>query len=67
MAGFLAAPLNDLGRVAEFRQTYRAARRIIGPAVELPATTAEIGTGAAWDGCGRDGCGRDGRGGSRAR
>jgi ABC-type multidrug transport system fused ATPase/permease subunit len=40
VAGFLAAPLNDLGRVAEFRQTYRAARRIIGPAVELPARTA---------------------------
>ena len=34
VSGFLAAPLNDLGRVAEFRQTYRAARRIIGPAVE---------------------------------
>ena len=39
VSGFLAAPLNDLGRVAEFRQTYRAARRIIGPAIEWPAKT----------------------------
>ena len=66
VAGFLAAPLNDLGRVAEFRQTYRAARRIIGPAVELPATTAEIGTGAAGTGAAGT-VRRDGRGGSRAR
>src|SRR5262245_16834491 len=34
VVGFLATPLNDAGRVAEFRQTYRAARRIIGPAIE---------------------------------
>jgi ABC-type multidrug transport system fused ATPase/permease subunit len=36
VTGFLATPINDLGRVAEFRQTYRAARRIIGPAIEHP-------------------------------
>src|SRR5262249_8118570 len=34
IVGFLAAPLTDAGRVAEYRQTYRAARRIIGPAIE---------------------------------
>ena len=32
--GFLAAPMYDLGRVVEYRQTYRAARRIIGPAID---------------------------------
>jgi ABC-type multidrug transport system fused ATPase/permease subunit len=32
--GFLSMPLHDAGRVAEYRQTYRAARRIIGPAIE---------------------------------
>jgi ABC-type multidrug transport system fused ATPase/permease subunit len=60
VAGFLAAPLNDLGRVAEFRQTYRAARRIIGPAVEPPATTAATGTGAAAP-APADGLGSEGR------
>jgi ABC-type multidrug transport system fused ATPase/permease subunit len=34
IVGFLAAPINDLGRVVEYRQTYRAARRIIGPAID---------------------------------
>lgn len=34
IVGFLATPINDLGRVAEYRQTYRAARRIIGPAMQ---------------------------------
>lgn len=34
VTGLLAAPIQDLGRAAEFRQTYRAARRIIGPAVD---------------------------------
>ena len=37
IVAFLAAPLHDLGRVVEFRQTYRAARRIIGPAIEPAA------------------------------
>jgi ABC-type multidrug transport system fused ATPase/permease subunit len=46
VAGFLAVPMNDLGRVAEFRQTYRAARRIIGPAVELPAGAGSAGSRA---------------------
>jgi ABC-type multidrug transport system fused ATPase/permease subunit len=44
VAGFLAVPMNDLGRVAEFRQTYRAARRIIGPAVEHPAGAGSAGS-----------------------
>lgn len=44
VVGFLATPIQDLGRVAEFRQTYRAARRILGPAVAGAATGA---TGAA--------------------
>lgn len=34
IVGFLATPINDLGRVVEHRQTYRAARRILGPAFE---------------------------------
>jgi ABC-type multidrug transport system fused ATPase/permease subunit len=34
IVGFLATPIHDLGRVVEYRQTYRAARRIIGPAIE---------------------------------
>ena len=36
VAGFLARPVHDIGRVAEYRQTYRAARRIIGPSVQEP-------------------------------
>ncbi|MDX6309373.1 MAG: hypothetical protein QOI06_2419 [Nocardioidaceae bacterium] len=40
VVGFLATPIHDLGRVAEYRQTYRAARRIIGPAMQsAPAAT----------------------------
>jgi ABC-type multidrug transport system fused ATPase/permease subunit len=34
VVGFLATPLTDFGQVAEYRQTYRAARRIIGPKIE---------------------------------
>lgn len=33
VVGFLGTPINDLGRVAEYRQSYRAARRIIAPAI----------------------------------
>jgi ABC-type multidrug transport system fused ATPase/permease subunit len=40
IVAFLAVPLHDLGRVVEFRQTYRAARRIIGPAIEPAAASA---------------------------
>jgi ABC-type multidrug transport system fused ATPase/permease subunit len=35
IVGFLATPIHDLGRVVEYRQTYLAARRIIGPAIDL--------------------------------
>jgi ABC-type iron transport system FetAB ATPase subunit len=34
IVAFLANPIHDLGRVVEYRQTYRAARRIIGPAID---------------------------------
>jgi ABC-type multidrug transport system fused ATPase/permease subunit len=40
IVAFLTVPLHDLGRVVEFRQTYRAARRIIGPAIEPAAASA---------------------------
>jgi ABC-type multidrug transport system fused ATPase/permease subunit len=41
---FLAMPLHDLGRAVEFRQTYRAARRVIGPAIEPAAASSPAGT-----------------------
>lgn len=41
--GFMSSPIHDLGRVTEFRQTYRAARRIIGPAIE-PADDSSAGS-----------------------
>lgn len=40
IVGFLATPIHDLGRVVEYRQTYRAARRIIGPAIEQASGSA---------------------------
>lgn len=33
LVGLLASPLHDLGRVAEYRQTFNAAKRMIGPAI----------------------------------
>lgn len=57
VVGLLANPIHALGQAAEYRQTYRAARRIIGPAVlpvamqEDAATTADSGTA---DGTARD-------------
>lgn len=33
VVGLLAAPVQDLGRVAEYRQSYRAARRALAPAL----------------------------------
>lgn len=32
LVGFAATPVNELGRVAEYRQAHRAARRVIAPA-----------------------------------
>lgn len=40
IVGFLATPIHDLGRVVEYRQTYLAARRIIGPAIDLAGVPA---------------------------
>jgi len=42
VTGFLASPIHDLGRAAEFRQTYRAARRIIGPAIQPAASVVPL-------------------------
>jgi ABC-type multidrug transport system fused ATPase/permease subunit len=47
VVGFLASPLNDAGQVAEYRQTYRAARRIIGPAIEREAADGPTPEAAA--------------------
>jgi ABC-type transport system involved in cytochrome bd biosynthesis fused ATPase/permease subunit len=39
---FLATPIHELGQVVEYRQTYRAARHIIGPAIEpAPSCAAQ--------------------------
>jgi ABC-type multidrug transport system fused ATPase/permease subunit len=47
IVGFLATPINDLGRVVEFRQTYRAARRVIGPAIEPAGELSPVRAEAA--------------------
>lgn len=36
VAGVLAGPLGETGRIVEFRQNYRAARRILGPHLATP-------------------------------
>jgi len=41
IVAFLATPIHELGQVVEYRQTYRAARAIIGPAIE-PAVEPAI-------------------------
>lgn len=44
IVGILAAPVQDLGRVVEYRQMYRAARRVIEPALSgaaLPSVTGK--------------------------
>jgi hypothetical protein len=43
LVGLLASHVHDLGRVAEYRQTFNAAKRMIGPALP-PATPAEPAT-----------------------
>ncbi|MET3920324.1 ABC-type multidrug transport system fused ATPase/permease subunit [Arthrobacter sp. UYEF20] len=40
LVGLLAHHVNDLGRAAEYRQTFNAAKRMIGPALS-PETSAE--------------------------
>jgi ABC-type multidrug transport system fused ATPase/permease subunit len=47
IVGFLATPIHDVGRVVEYRQSYRAARRIIGPAIEHPASANDTPSGLA--------------------
>lgn len=42
VVSFLAMPMHDLGRVAEYRQTYRAARRIIAPVVQAVPEPHEV-------------------------
>lgn len=44
IAGVLAAPLGETGRIVEYRQNYRAARRVLGP--HLAAQTAVASTAA---------------------
>ena len=39
VVGLLASHVNDFGRVAEYRQTFNAAKRIIGPALVLAMPT----------------------------
>lgn len=46
VSGFLATPIHDVGRAAEFRQTYRAARRIIGPAIDPNPSADELDAAA---------------------
>ncbi len=43
IVAFLATPIHELGKVVEYRQTYRAARRVIGPAIEPAASSAAQG------------------------
>jgi ABC-type multidrug transport system fused ATPase/permease subunit len=39
VVGVIAAPVNDLGRVVEYRQNFKAARRILGPALAAGASS----------------------------
>gem|GEM_PF-1080969 len=43
IVAFLATPIHDIGRVVEFRQTYLAARRVIGPAIEHASDPVDAG------------------------
>lgn len=45
IAGVLAAPMAETGRIVEFRQNFRAARRIIAPQVAAGAPTAAANGG----------------------
>lgn len=42
LAGILSAPLADVGRCLEYRQNYRAAARILGPALANATVTAPL-------------------------
>lgn len=41
VVGVLSGPVTDLGRVAEYRQSYQAARRILAPALAQAAETEQ--------------------------
>jgi ABC-type multidrug transport system fused ATPase/permease subunit len=53
--GFLASPIHDLGNIVEYRQAYRAARRMIAPALggftagPLPAGSGVVSNSRAPD------------------
>lgn len=38
IVGMIAAPITDMGRAVEYRQNFKAARRILGPALAVSAT-----------------------------
>ena len=38
IVGIIAAPIADMGRAVEYRQNFKAARRILGPALAISAT-----------------------------
>ena len=38
IVGIIAAPITDMGRAVEYRQNFKAARRILGPALAVSAT-----------------------------
>ncbi|WP_115788420.1 ABC transporter transmembrane domain-containing protein [Arthrobacter silvisoli] len=44
VVGLISTPVTDLGRVVEYRQSYRAARRILVPALVVP----QVEKGPAW-------------------
>ena len=41
IVGMISAPVTDMGRVVEYRQNFRAARRILGPALAVAATVSQ--------------------------
>lgn len=43
VVGMIAAPIHDLGRIVEYRQSYRAACRSIAPALSRPAADTTLG------------------------
>jgi ABC-type multidrug transport system fused ATPase/permease subunit len=41
IVGMISAPVTDMGRVVEYRQNFRAARRILGPALAVAAAARD--------------------------
>lgn len=48
LVGVLSAPLGELGRVVEYRQNYRAARRIIAPLLASVAPRSDRAPAGGW-------------------